>query len=60
MTRWNIHIMYQAAKMTTANVKRAAHLLYCQVPSATRNSPTNPDKPGRPMLASMKIMKRAE
>ena len=31
MTRWNIHIMYQAAKITTEKVMRATHLLYWKV-----------------------------
>ena len=46
--------MYQAAKITTENVNSATTLLYCQTANVTRNSPTNPDRPGKPMLANMK------
>ena len=59
-TRWNIHIMYQAAKMTTEKVSRATHWLYFQAPRATRNSPTNPESPGRPIEANMKSTKKAD
>ena len=50
-TRWNIHIMYQAAKMTTEKVRSAAHLLYCQVAERDQELADEAGHSGKPMLA---------
>ena len=39
--------------MTTSMAKAATQPEYWNAPSMTRNSPTNPDSPGNPMLAKV-------
>ena len=57
--RWYSHSRYAAASVMTSTATAAYTGHATNEPWKTRNSPTKPASPGRPMLASMKKPKAA-
>jgi hypothetical protein len=52
--RWNIQSRYAAARIITNVAAVAIHGFASNAPTRVRNSPTNPDRPGRPTEANTK------
>jgi len=58
--RWTIQSRYAAAKIITNVIVTPTHGLKANAPWKTRNSPTNPARPGSPTDAKTKNPKAAE